>query len=168
MKNAAEIEALLLRAFPVNTPPSPDEVTDKGPSERCLERDAISKLFGSKQWTEISWQSLNEEYSGDPAACLGFMSHDAFRYFLPAYLRLCVLLGLDADATYDYTINHLTPSKSLRSASDFETVFSEFTEEQNQAIASVLLHLSRLDKERASWDDASDALDEYWRKFVRH
>jgi len=168
MTNANEIEALLLRAFPVTIPPSPDEVTDKAPSERCLEREAISKFFGCKQWTEISWQSLSEEYSGDPAACLALMSHDAFRYFLPAYLRLCVVWGLGADATYGYTIDHLTPSKSLRSADEFARVFSEFTEEQNQAIASVLLHLSSLDKDRASWDDASDALDEYWRKFVRH
>jgi len=168
MKNAAEIEALLLRAFPVDSPPTPDEVTDKAPSERCLEREAIAQFFGNRSWSEISWHSLRDEYSGDPAACLGFMSHHAFRYYLPAYLRVCVLSGLDADATYDYTIDHLMPSKSLRSDDEFETLFAAFTEEQNQAIANVLLHLSRLDQQRALWDDASVALDEYWRKYVRH
>jgi hypothetical protein len=96
------------------------------------------------------------------------MSHHAFRYYLPAYLRVCVLSWLDADAAYDYTIDHLTPSKSLRSDDEFETLFAAFTEEQNQAIANVLLHLSRLDQQHASWDDASVALDEYWRKYVRH
>ena len=168
MNNAADIEALLLRTFPVGTPPSPNEVTDTAPSERRPEGDAISRFFGGKPWTEISWQSLVDEYAGDPAACLGFMCNDAFRYFLPAFLRICVLKGPDADATYDYTIDHLTPSRSLRAPRAFEKVFSSFSIEQNQAIARVLLHLSQLDKTRASWDDASDALDEYWRKFVRH
>lgn len=51
----------------------------------------ITPLFVGKRWSCISLAELRNEYDGPFADVVAWLSTDAIRYFLPAFLRACIM-----------------------------------------------------------------------------
>jgi hypothetical protein len=74
-----------------------------------LESNAVRDFFWGKTWSQVTLIGLRRDYPGDASACLGFMTNEAFRYYLPAYLVMCIKEGLeDLDSCLSSTIDCLT------------------------------------------------------------
>lgn len=98
----AEIE----RAFAAR--PLPARTTDCDPD--CPECNAITADFYGRQWEEIDDAKIAANRS------MSFFTPNAFRYFLPAYLRYSLKhFNLDSDVC-EFTVYGLTPSMGSEDA----------------------------------------------------
>src|SRR3990167_11315876 len=50
----------------------------------------VANYFKGKRWRDITFAGLQKDYPGPPDACLNFMSHEASRFYLPAYMIIAV------------------------------------------------------------------------------
>lgn len=89
---------LIIREFSGVLRPPARQIADRGSTPVTLEALAIEEYFAPLRWQDVSWESLRD-YHGDKAACLYFMSPNAFLYFFPSYLLMtlndnCMETGL--------------------------------------------------------------------------
>ena len=59
-----------------------------------LECAQVAEFFRGKHWQQLTLHDLRDNYRGDESACLCFMSPEAYRFYLPAYM----LFSLDPES----------------------------------------------------------------------
>lgn len=157
----------MFAAFPSSRVLSEDEIRPTPHPGINLEADQVARYFAGKAWDQVTLADLHQDYVGDASACLGFMTVRAFGYFLPAYLRECVLWLYEADMTFDSTLERLTPSASHMAPEEFSEFTQALSQAQKSAIAHSLSYNSRCCIALGGLDDdfAGSALQEYWGEF---
>jgi len=135
--------------------------------DQVIEARQVADYFSDKKWQDITVRSLRADYIGDASACLVFMTPQAFRFYLPAYLLICIDEYNEADVIYDSTITRLIKSTEPTEATKFDDRFVTMALGQKQAIAAFLLqmHLLHDNKDRVE-ECARRALDSYWSSFL--
>lgn len=173
MTTPETVKAQILEAFAASRYPGDHRLrgSDVGDEPFELERE-----FRGKH----DWRSLSPEFiDGAPhglASALCFFSHDAFRFYLPAYL----IADLDGKLVRHNPVFHLTHGLERGSASEHidsrrrtgekwsdyaRRRFGGFTPQQATAIVSYLKY--KRDSEDAlpsTRQVIEDALDSYWRE----
>lgn len=97
-------------AFGTAPYPGDDRIAGRFPS--CPDEYAyVATYFKGKHWREITLKGLREEYPGPPDACLSFMSSEAFRFYLPAYMWIAVEAYEAADVVAEAAVFALTPPR---------------------------------------------------------
>ena len=130
-----------------------------------LEAQQIGSFFQGKDWQSITLSALNEEYIGDPAACLNFMTPTAFRYYLPSYLLICLEHNIRSNNILPSTIWRLTLNPdNAEDKAQFMGRFSPYNEARKQDIASFLVLMREYFD--ADDNDPQIALDRYWSIFL--
>jgi hypothetical protein len=107
----ADLRHAVENAFADRQYPGDELIADSDPRYPTYEGHAISAFHRGKRWQEITLSHLCEDYSGDPTACLAFMTPEGWRYYLPGYL----VMALDwdeADAVGDAVVGALTHPRS--------------------------------------------------------
>jgi hypothetical protein len=99
---------LLDEAFPDDSPPMGDKLTSHATGVGS-EYDYVKAYFEGKRWKDVTLDSLRSGYPGPASACLNFMSPEAFRYYLPAFLIITMEDPVEADAIVDTVISSLRP-----------------------------------------------------------
>ncbi len=72
-------------------------------SENNLECVEIQQTFVGKHWTELTLETLLEQKSA-----LGFLTPEAFQFYLPAYLSIVIQEFDEVDVLPDNTVFYLT------------------------------------------------------------
>ncbi len=106
-------------------------------SGQHLERAQVAEFFRGKRWKDVTLAALRS-YRGDASACLAFMSPEAFRYYLPAYMLIALDDYAEADAIADSALNMLTPGELREYWNERAKGFSQ---RQRGAILSFLNYL---------------------------
>jgi hypothetical protein len=169
----ADDELLLLRssiAEHFSTTPYPGDKNIVSEESYHLEKRQVAEFFRGRDWCDIDLQTLRREYRGDESACLIFMTPEAFRYYLPSYLMICIDSYELADITYDTTIRRLTRPTRTDDVEWFAERFVPLAPEQAVDIARFLNLMHRLHEPPEGTDrlgqDAKLALDRYWGRFL--
>ncbi len=126
-------------------------------------------IAAGRQRTDFVWQDIAAAELEAGNVVLAHMAADDFRYFLPAYLRH-VLTHLHVPAWESdlagMTLFALTPAARAGSTRDHTLArFAALDERQRLAIARVLVFLAG-SEEAGVAQEASQALDNYWREAV--
>lgn len=131
-----------------------------------FERDAIKTFFKGKDWRDINIEWLSHEYPQDPSACLGFMTPQAFRYYLPAYLLVSIDNLPESDVTPETTVWALTAPETPGPDMDrFVARMDGLTKRQAQAIKSFLeFRKAEYADDPEHRNDPIIALERYWNK----
>jgi hypothetical protein len=74
---------------------------------RNFEAESISEFLRGRDWRGLTLERLRSEYAGDEAALLSFVTPEAFRFYLPAFLLICLREYDRADILIDNTFLHL-------------------------------------------------------------
>ncbi len=95
------------------------------------------------------------------------MNREAFWYYVPSLLRICVLDFYDADAIYETTLWHLTPSTSNVLPDEFEEFAGLLSQEQKEAIACGISYIAQHARLAGELDNLAErALIEYWERYT--
>ena len=108
-----ELEHKIIEVFSPQKYPGHERIVPSRPY-LDLEREQIRDTFKGKMWQTINFQYLEENYDGDKASCLNFMTEESFRYYLPAYMLICIHNYQESDVLYDYLFSSLTKEMDLR------------------------------------------------------
>ncbi len=73
------------------------------------ECDYVAAYFKGKSCKDVTLEDLHAHYEGPITACLSFMSPEAFRYYLPAFMRMAISEGEWAADFAETTTFALTP-----------------------------------------------------------
>jgi hypothetical protein len=137
---------------------APRPADDELLHERCMDDNDIVRLYPIAHWREMPDELVESEY-----AALSFLSPDAFRHFIPAYMGF-TLRHLDSGAAaVDSTIWSLAPVFYEDPAlQDFVvSKLSSLTDDQRTAAVS-FLEAVREDGDDYVGEQAEKALG-YWR-----
>ncbi|OXJ14216.1 hypothetical protein CFB39_23990 [Burkholderia sp. AU6039] len=115
-------------------------------------------FFAGKNWWDITLESLEKEYVGDGSACLSFMSPMGRNYYLPAYLLIACEQYYEGDVISQGLPGRL---KMYAGMDDFYQI-SSLGNAKMQVVAKVLKFMHEVYDE----EDAKDALDLFWGKFL--
>lgn len=141
--------------------PDDDNISDKN----SIEASYVSNYFRGKQWDKLGVKELQEDYPGDPSACLSFMTPSAFRYFFPGYMKMALIEYDIADAIFDVVINKL-----VTTATDpnyyYRSIFEAYDHIYLNAIAKYLVVMSDKYCKHYPVDEAALALKSYWSKYL--
>src|SRR5262249_32601998 len=146
--------------------PVPDPIVPPRTDGRVhLEAQGIEQFFRGKKWTEITLASLRKDYRGDPSACMTFMTPQAFRYYLPLFMTICLEHGIDADMILLSTIWRLTRGHSpLQDDRWMSERYSFLSKLQEQDIAEFLLVMRDYCEPLLPGNDAEIAYKSYWER----
>jgi len=124
----------------------------------CFDNSDIKPFYGEKHWREIPDEMIESQ---NGALC--FFSPQAFRFFLPAYMRYCLRNYVDSQSfSVDATIYALNPHGSGQK--DFmESKWGLFSSDQLGVVVSFLKFMSE-QEEYVDADAAKSALANYWLK----
>lgn len=102
-----KLEQKIQECFSSSKYPGDDQIV---PIKPCLdlERQEIKETFQNKRWEEINYNYLEKNYDGDKSACLNFMTYEAFRYYLPSYMLICIQSYEECDVLYEALFSMLT------------------------------------------------------------
>ena len=155
--------------FHNDAPPNSENILRNGSYESNIESGYVVNFFNGKKWTDVTLNKFINDYEGDPSACLLFMSPEAFRYYLPLYLRICLVDYDNADVIYDTTLWRLIPSKNNMNREEFDELFNGYNGDQKALIAKILQFLAQAHiDDFGEKSDAQTALDDYWKEFLLH
>jgi len=150
-------------------PPRAKKLLKEGTRKSNIESGYVLNFFNGKRWNDVTLKQLTQHYEGDPSACLLFMSPEAFRYYLPLFLRICLIDYESADVIYDTTLWRLVPSKNNLSRKEFDELYSGYDLEKKSLIARILQHLAQAHiDDYGEKNDAQISLDEYWNEYLVH
>jgi hypothetical protein len=105
---ADEVVRLIEQAWEGEPYPGDDRLAGKAsycPSEYTY----VAGFFRGKHWKDVTLEGLRSGYEGPPDACLAFMSAEAFRFYLPAFMLIAVRDYDRADMAGEAAIAALTP-----------------------------------------------------------
>ena len=141
-RDATALVAKIEEAFAAASRPRPDQlVTSRQPDAEEVRRD-----FG-----KVHWRDLSEEVLMHHRASLVFLTPEAFRFYLPAYLRAS-LLAKDRTVRTEvrtYTLSALAPLKG-RDPGRFERRVSLLESAERDAIRGFV---ALVREDAGSWRD---------------
>lgn len=126
-----------------------------------LEHLQVEAFFKGKLWGDINLDGFNK-YIGDPSACLSFMTPEAFKYYLPAYLSISIKDYSVADVIPEstiYKIEKLTDQEN-------QEYLDAFNLDQKKMIAMFLDYMYRQHGDDFATDFAQKALSSYWARLL--
>ena len=159
----ADIRQQVVRAFAHRPYPGDDRIAAGDERYADYEGHRVAAFFRGKDWREISYASLLNDYQGDASAALHFMLDDAARYYLPAFLLMA--MDPEADDMAEHVSFVLTdPGPADAALSErFHARVAGFTSAEKAAIRAVLRYLADQDARRGEpVGPAAAALDSYW------
>lgn len=133
----------------------------KNQYDENYEGNQMANFFRGKTWQQITLKSLQDEYNGDGSACLCFMSSEAFRYYLPAYMIIAINEYLEADVIRDSAIYALSPPADNDLIESWNEKISNFSDKQKEAIIKFLQFIHENYKIN---DDSLNSALTYWNK----
>lgn len=146
--NTAELEARIESVFRDVAPPRADALLH--PESR--DPTAVEPFETWRAWQEIPADFLRAHYDG-----LSFFGPAAFRFFLPAFLRVTLRLFTTSDAfVSDATVYELNPSSDCA-----RSRFADFTGEECVVVAA-FLECMVAHPDHADVATAQAALDGFW------
>lgn len=159
-----ELKATIRRVFSSAEYPGDDHIAYGG--EDHLEGQQVAEHFRGKQWSDIDLAFIRgyDEFA-DASACLSFMTDEAFRYYLPAFLLVTLEDFADAGLVAATTVSKLAPwrDESDEAMKSFvERRLSGFTPAQREAIGKFLEHMSDTHRDDLEGDELDRALS-FWR-----
>jgi methyltransferase-like protein len=103
-----------------------------------LECVDIQQAFVGKHWSELSQETLIKENSA-----LSFLTNEAFRFYLPAYLSIVVRKFEETDILPDVTVQYLTLPVEADDLNKLSSVQEESNELQFELSQFIMEYLSR-------------------------
>lgn len=91
--SAEEVLKIIEEAWRQTPYPGDDRLITrpKQPKGSCRdEPDYVADFFAGKHWNQINRAMLVQGYEGPPDACLTFMGPQAFRFYLPAFMKMAL------------------------------------------------------------------------------
>ena len=151
----AELEAAFRRVEP---PPSIE------PNGRSYEAVRAANFFSGRHWQDVTLDLLQSDYPGDVSACLEFLAPEAGLYFLPAYLRICVVAYRASDML-PYTLERQLSEKAS-TATHFGRLTNFLAIDQRRAVANVLAFVHGQYEQDFEESGAAIALQNGWGRFL--
>ena len=128
--NKDERIALIEQAFADTTYPGDDHLINAG---HCSECEDIYEAFRGKSWESLTDVAYLRRYE----SAINLMYSEAFRYYLPAFMRAAVVDPQTADVILDGLKFNLMPHQS-KSPDEFIKRISGFSHKQKLAIKAYL------------------------------
>ncbi|RLJ20787.1 hypothetical protein DJ031_04565 [bacterium endosymbiont of Escarpia laminata] len=164
--NHEDLVKMITNAFSGSVYPGDDALVPH--FDRDLERQRIMEFFKRKRWEDLSFQSIDSGYQGEGSVCLYFMTTEALRYYLPAYMVITLDEFDDAEFFADTVVRTLTPPEA--GSEDFKQFIAwaaSFSQEQREAVKQYLLYMSENHADDFQLEGAPDiALNRFWRKLL--
>jgi len=160
------LKAMIQCEFNATPYPGDNNIVPEDSYNNVLESRQIADYFRGRKWQDITLADLREGYIGDPSACLTFMTPSAFRFYLPAYLFICIESFSEADMIYDTTIRRLIIPNNSEDLLAFHERFVPFTIKQKQIVAKFLRQMDLLHDGDRVGHDAKRALDGFWSSYL--
>lgn len=158
-----ELLELISSAFSKEQYPENSPITQNDTTEGTEEYE-IAQAFHGKSWKEI--ESVTVRYH---STALFFFMPQAYRYFLPAYMTLCITDYSEVDHAITALIGSLrlpeTSKAEGRPYKRFLAIVSGFTDKQKNVIAHFLEYISETYGEHFPAHPPSITLDLYWKQF---
>lgn len=126
-----------------------------GYSHEDYESESITQWLRGRHWSELRLDSLLE-HNGS----LLFMTDEAYRYYLPAYLLAC--LEDAPDMVYEDLLATLTPVDEYPLMRNFLARVQGLTDVQKEAIKAFFVDAIRECEFGFIDDGATQALKRYW------
>ena len=136
--NKNKITLLIKEAFSNIAYPGDNNICYKNNYGRDYEGNQMAMFFRGKTWEQITLKSLRDEYNNDGSACLSFMSPEAYRYYLPAYMIIAINEYEDADVIGDSAIHALSFPQDNELIKFWIQRNSNFSDKQEEAITKFL------------------------------
>ena len=159
---ARKIEA----AFAKTPYPEKENLSREGTPE---EKKEVQDAFAGKHWKELSRDTLYSYYRELP-----MFTAEAFRFFLPAFLRVAVLHHPRHDPLGDAVVLFLSPSTPEYPKSfqiHFQNQVNLFTEQERRMIINFLEVYLELDLGQDSFFDYNpeelESVIEFWKSTVK-
>lgn len=148
--------------------PAPNLATLDSCDQRpeTLEAQNVRKFFAGKLWQDVN-SKLIEAYPGDRTACMEFMDNQAFHYYFPGFLLVCLDDVMDDFELLEPTARFLDLGSAPRNRR--ATVVNSYALQQKRCIAEWLLTVSgRFDVLYRHEADRSlhQLFDDYWRVYL--
>jgi len=138
---ADKLKALIADAWADGQYPGDDAISyDK--SGYHLECKQVADFFRRKHWKDITLPVLCT-YRGDASACLSFMSPEACRFYLPAYMLIAIDNHDEADVVAESAWSMLLPKDDPSLADYWRERAAGFSPKQRKAIVSFLRFLQQ-------------------------
>src|SRR3989344_3320707 len=123
------------------------------------EGNTIAKVFKGKKWQEIDPDALARQN-----AAPGFLTQEAFHYYIPAYMMLMIQDIDKADILVEIIINKLTPLSENELGESFVKA-DLFTKEQGACIKHFLQYLQDANPDFFENKEPTIAIERYWKNF---
>jgi len=98
----------------------------------------VEEFFNGREWDTLSLQKLLNEYRGPHEACLSFMSAEAFNYYLPGFMKICIEEFDPEEILMDFVLYEITPNTNYDIEKFQLERFSTFNKEQIKTIVLFL------------------------------
>jgi hypothetical protein len=159
------------QAFADNVYPGDDKLVSCG----CYECSELAAAFQGKYWTELTDVAFLRLYE----AGLSLFQQEAFRFYLPAYIRAAlvdpgtadfILEGISFSLTpphlMTYIYNDSEPQKLTRAQHRFQSRVEGFTREQAAAIKAYFELFAFLYPNDAKFDQLDEVIP-FWDKYPK-
>ncbi len=156
-----ELQQRVKSAFALATYPGDDQlVVVTGGAH--LECEQIRAAFQGKRWQHLPLKFLRYH-----ASSLSFLTPEAFRYYLPAFLLAALQSYKKADMVPFSLVFHLTPpAEGDPERSRFDQVVTGLTQEQKVVIATFLQYMLEEHAGDFPLGDVQTALERYWGAYL--
>lgn len=130
------------------------------------EAAAVSRYFSGRTIDDVTLDSLSSEYSHDPAACLSFLTPQAFALFLPAFMRIALEQYEEANAIPEVVISRLLHIADGTDIERKDVLVDSYSPAQKREVAEFLEAMSSKYWRHYPSDDAKRALNIFWYQFL--
>jgi len=170
-RTPADLASLIKSAFPLH--PVPTHVVD---NQEMHQKAALSSEYGQilsiflgKSWAEITYQQVWDGYSGGtPGVAFYLLSCEALRYYLPAWMMMCIEdVSPEGSDALDPLLGLLKRGGewAIGSVEDFDKTFGALTISQKAAVAAFLKYADFAFPSVYPSGFASMAYTSYWHQF---
>jgi hypothetical protein len=159
MHGQEQVLAELTEAF--RDPEPPQAI---GPNGHSYEARRAADFFAGRRWEDVTFDLLRRAYPGDISACLEFLSPEAGLYFLPAYLRICLVAYGESDML-PYTLERQL-SQAPTAVSHFGCLAERLSAAQRRAVARVLEFVQENYEREYEESGAAVALQTGWNRYL--
>jgi hypothetical protein len=154
--------------------PLPYPGDDRLVTGNYYEDERILRLLKGFHWQEVSWLNLDQLRDA-----LLYLTPEGFRFYLPAFMIICIQDFYRADVTVHYVMNGLTLTRAADArwnpsrAEEYERYWrncffervSGFNAPQAKVIREFLEHMRDVYGEEFHRQEPQTALERYWHQF---
>jgi hypothetical protein len=119
------------------------------------------------EFSGIDWRKINPDIIISNCQSLFFFSDEAFRYYLPAFMKVCFTIK-DANEVKGVVLSSLTPPKDNLSLNKFIDTMSKFSNVQKGAILLFLEILKDEQKDDFPAYNLNKIINQYWYQFKKY